>query len=738
MSTQLLIFQNSREFFLKQYLCLRKGIIGGEEDEIRFLTTINWLVKNGEFIKGGTAICEYLNGEQNEVIKAPMDGVLRIYESVQDANPDDQVVAFLSYCHHIRIVNNICTFCKSSNVQKKALSQATQLQKNLLDILKVKKSKTEISNKRPPIQKLESPMKNEGQQKKFCIFDVLSVTKNSKADQTIPNQEKNITTGVQEKVVNNNNEKQENSVENDKTSKEPNIINQDSTSLPLKNEALLYFKGVLDESPVDFYFKIVSWTCKIGSIAKKKLELGKLEIYDEKKNFIDTVDVVCENSGVLYYVAQAKKLYRGDEIIYCQDLCLHQVLYIDICLQCNDKLTSDEMSHREFKPVIAATHHLKFSKDEQTRVDQEISENLLKKQKLLLMLDLDNTLVHSVFCSKLMTYEKADDIFYCYHGHRNKFVVKIRPHLDEFFDMIDSKYDYFIYTKGTRSYAEQVIRNLNVYFEFKGKKITLTKEKLITANEFVNQKSIQLVLPQTDNLHLILDDLPSVWEESDQPNLVFTKPFWYWDEVHNKIIMADINRKYETGEKIKEPIGGDEYCLKVRRKNDNFLHYAALLLQDIHKKFFEIFEQEGYADVTEIYPEEKKTVLLGEKIAFSGMIKLGQSPVNSLEGGRVLLLGGQLTEDIEEATCIITNTYRSTNKIKEAKKLNKPVVHFNWLDFSEMYFKRLDFKHFILTPENPTHSEKDIEIVEKLLFDEIEISRNPQQPESEIKSSELK
>ena len=703
MAYSLPIIKLSNEFFLRGYLCKSKKILENEEDKVELTKSLNWLVKNEEYVKLGRVICEYSYKGNREGVKAPMDGVLRIYENLDnEASSNDSPIATISFCHHFRMVKNVCQYCKSPNVQTIANTYAIYLQENILDVLKVKKMKDErniSSNKRPPTTNLES-LEN---RKKFCIYDVLP--KNLKdVMQTAP------------KVLYIREEAGSRTEEGFGEDHERNRGTKKIEEPPAR-ELPLFFKGDLDPSTVNFYFKIVAWHCKIGSKAKRGDKLGTLEIYDENLSLFYSVEIACQHSGRIYYIAELNKVTQGDEIIYCQNFCQHKVVYNQICTDCNDKLTNTEIDKGEFKPVMAATHNhlLKFSKEEQRKFDEEISNRLLDNRKLLLMLDLDNTLVHAIFCDKLVGHDtSAEDIFECEHGQLQKFVVKIRPHLDEFFYKIYNIYDFYIYTKGNRNYAERVVENLEVYFKKKGKNIKIPKEKLITADEYKNQKSIRLVLPETDHMHLILDDLPAVWQETDQINIVYTKPFWYWDEAHNKQVNEEIKGKYESGEikKVRE----NEFSLKVRRKFDNFLHYAAILLQNIHQKFFEIYDEEGDANVSEIYNILKNPILSGEKIAFSGIFEKSENPAENKNGARVLQYGGELAINPEDASCIVTKKFFRSKKINTALKLKKPIVHIKWLHFSELYFQKLEYEPFVLGPEKESLSDTENDLIDEHLY----------------------
>mmetsp|Transcript_20568 Transcript_20568/g.27923 ORF Transcript_20568/g.27923 Transcript_20568/m.27923 type:complete len:119 (+) Transcript_20568:39-395(+) len=79
------------------------------------------------------------------------------------------------------------------------------------------------------------------------------------------------------------------------------------------------------------------------------------------------------------------------------------------------------------------------------------------KEKLILCLDLDNTVVH---CSRNTQDTpkpalRRSGLHSILHQGQERF-LKIRPHVGEFLNRANNLYNIYIYTQGTTSYAKQV------------------------------------------------------------------------------------------------------------------------------------------------------------------------------------------------------------------------------------------------------------------------------------------
>ena len=102
------------------------------------------------------------------------------------------------------------------------------------------------------------------------------------------------------------------------------------------------------------------------------------------------------------------------------------------------------------------------------RQEQEYINGLLSKNKLILILDLDNTILHANEMSdlelgqllRIRAYFIIQKIEQDNEGKiRQDFVlIKFRPYFKEFLYIINKLFEVYIYTKGTRIYADQICK----------------------------------------------------------------------------------------------------------------------------------------------------------------------------------------------------------------------------------------------------------------------------------------
>lgn len=93
-------------------------------------------------------------------------------------------------------------------------------------------------------------------------------------------------------------------------------------------------------------------------------------------------------------------------------------------------------------------------------------------------------------------------------------------------------FEIFVYTKGTRLYAEEVCRAVKKKYGdiLEGTK-NFMPHRIVSRDEDPNlsKKSLDFIIPKNRDFMLILDDRRDVWNHS--PLCVFTRPFLYFYNV---------------------------------------------------------------------------------------------------------------------------------------------------------------------------------------------------------------
>ena len=109
--------------------------------------------------------------------------------------------------------------------------------------------------------------------------------------------------------------------------------------------------------------------------------------------------------------------------------------------------------------------NLKFSERITKQIEENKKNSLLKSKKLILVLDLDHTLVHT----ESGIINKPDVSRYQIDG--NYFTTKLRPHLSEFLEQLQSLYEMCVYTMGSHKYAEQIVHLIDPKHNYFGNRV---------------------------------------------------------------------------------------------------------------------------------------------------------------------------------------------------------------------------------------------------------------------------
>jgi RNA polymerase II subunit A-like phosphatase len=141
-----------------------------------------------------------------------------------------------------------------------------------------------------------------------------------------------------------------------------------------------------------------------------------------------------------------------------------------MCLKCNEVLSSIQLNgvkstyqYREYA-LLGRGKNFKIREDFADSYIATQVEQLFDQRKLVLVLDLDNTLIHTreVGCDKRIKGTKVelqDELFDQYITEMApwRYLVKCRPYLNEFMEHLLPKYQVFFYTAGIRSYGLMIM-----------------------------------------------------------------------------------------------------------------------------------------------------------------------------------------------------------------------------------------------------------------------------------------
>ncbi|KAH3671620.1 hypothetical protein OGAPHI_000323 [Ogataea philodendri] len=251
----------------------------------------------------------------------------------------------------------------------------------------------------------------------------------------------------------------------------------------------------------------------------------------------------------------------SSKIVEIIEPCSHSIQYGGLCALCGKNIEEIDYSgfnDKDRAPISMShgTTNLKVSTREAENIEKSSTQRLLKEEKLSLVVDLDQTVIHATVDPTVgewmsdpnnPNYESIKDVKSFsleeeaivppnYTGpkpppHLRWYYVKLRPGLQEFLDKVAKLYELHIYTMATRSYAKNIAKIIDpdgIYFG----------DRILSRDESgsLTQKSLQRLFPVDTSMVVVIDDRGDVWNWS--PNLIKVIPYDFF------VGIGDINSSF--------------------------------------------------------------------------------------------------------------------------------------------------------------------------------------------------
>lgn len=260
------------------------------------------------------------------------------------------------------------------------------------------------------------------------------------------------------------------------------------------------------------------------------------EVKDVKKRFPARFDSTAEGSLSRWFVKNGEVVHRaGTSLVEIEELCTHEVQFGMLCVNCGKDMTEvDYLTQERYidRARINMTHDntaLLVSQKEAAKAEEHSRDRLLKGRKLSLIVDLDQTVIHTT-CERTIAewqedpnnpnYDAVKDVkgFQLADDNvanvaANWYYVKMRPGLKDFFDRVAQMYEMHVYTMATRAYAQAVAKIIDPDRRYFGDRILSRDE-----NYTDKLKSLHRLFPTNTDMVVIIDDRADIWHYS--PNLV--------------------------------------------------------------------------------------------------------------------------------------------------------------------------------------------------------------------------
>ena len=351
--------------------------------------------------------------------------------------------------------------------------------------------------------------------------------------------------------------------------------------------------------------------------------------------------------------------------------CSHEISFHGMCAECGSLVDENPSNSVRYLDGI------RLSQQQMNAEKKYTEQNLLKQKKLILILDLDHTLLNSAHFKDLTAKEKRalnvprNDVFYTPYMHM---VTKIRPFVKDFLQATNELFHLHVYTMGNREYAMRMVQLIDPTGEY-------FKNRVISSNDSTDAraKNLDIVLGNEKQM-VIVDDSPRIWVENGK-NVVVIERYHY----------------FEISRHLYGPPGPSLLLNNMDETADNSCLLRVLeVLRRIHAQFFSHVTEEE-ADVRNEIKIQKKQILRGVYVVFSGFFPCAElHPEIQLIWKKASALGAICEPAFSENTTHVVAYRNGTKKTYEAKKRGLYVVSATWLDMSETCWKKMPERDFEL------------------------------------------
>ncbi|XP_043073718.1 RNA polymerase II subunit A C-terminal domain phosphatase isoform X3 [Puntigrus tetrazona] len=244
----------------------------------------------------------------------------------------------------------------------------------------------------------------------------------------------------------------------------------------------------------------------------------------ERKLKSDRAGVVRELCG------QLGQVIAPGSVIAKVEECSHPIVMKGLCAECGQDLTQLQSKNgKQLAPISTATvsmvhsvPELMVSSEQAEQLGREDQQRLHRNRKLVLMVDLDQTLIHTTeqHCQRMSN----KGIFHFQLGRGEPMLhTRLRPHCKDFLEKIAKLYELHVFTFGSRLYAHTIAGFLDPEKKLFSHRI-MSRDECI--DPFSKTGNLRNLFPCGDSMVCIIDDREDVWKFA--PNLITVKKYIYF------------------------------------------------------------------------------------------------------------------------------------------------------------------------------------------------------------------
>ncbi|CAF0945275.1 unnamed protein product [Adineta steineri] len=251
------------------------------------------------------------------------------------------------------------------------------------------------------------------------------------------------------------------------------------------------------------------------------------------------------------YIHEWDTLSYGSIILEYEE-CLHTITFKNLCCDCGadlnqlkdrmemissrnsvadplfDTSLSSSTSMMRTATTVSMEHavpELRITPEMAEKYSIEERDRLLRERKLDLLVDLDQTLLHTTNSSNYFPYSPDVIAYQLSTQSSQRFYTKLRPGVKEFLANLLPYYQFHIVTFGERVYAHTMANLIDPNKTFFYHRILSRNECFDPTRKTAN---LGALFPCGDSMVCIIDDREDVWNYAR--NLVHVKPYvWFKD-----------------------------------------------------------------------------------------------------------------------------------------------------------------------------------------------------------------
>ncbi|XP_069361732.1 RNA polymerase II subunit A C-terminal domain phosphatase isoform X2 [Maniola hyperantus] len=206
--------------------------------------------------------------------------------------------------------------------------------------------------------------------------------------------------------------------------------------------------------------------------------------------------------------------------------CRHPTVMKEMCAECGADLRADEIQKHDVAvvPMVHSVPELKVSEELARKLGREDADRLLKDRKLVLLVDLDQTLVHTTNDNIPPNLKGVLHFFLRGPGNQGRWChTRLRPKTEEFLESASKNYELHVCTFGARQYAHAIAELLDPQKKYFSHRILSRDECFDPRTKSANLKAL---FPCGDNMVCIIDDREDVWRHAS--NLIHVRPYSFF------------------------------------------------------------------------------------------------------------------------------------------------------------------------------------------------------------------